>query len=132
MYVAITRAKNKLYLTLSQSRMTYGQPTYNLPSRFLDEIPESLIKKINAPIDNGNPIRATYRTNSSSSFKTSSKQTSTNQYEIKIGSMVKHDKFGGGTVIGYEGNENDLRIEIKFQNHGIKMLAMEYAKLTKM
>ena len=37
----------------------------------------------------------------------------------------------GGTVIGYEGNENDLRIEIKFQNHGIKMLAMEYAKLTK-
>ena len=87
--------------------------------------------KINAPIDNGNPIRATYRTNSSSSFKTSSKQTSTNQYEIKIGSMVKHDKFGGGTVIGYEGNENDLRIEIKFQNHGIKMLAMEYAKLTK-
>jgi DNA helicase-2/ATP-dependent DNA helicase PcrA len=131
MYVAITRAKNKLYLTLSQSRMTYGQPTYNLPSRFLDEIPESLIKKINAPIDNCNPIRATYRTNSSSSFKTSSKQTSTNQYEIKIGSMVKHDKFGGGTVIGYEGNENDLRIEIKFQNHGIKMLAMEYAKLTK-
>jgi DNA helicase-2/ATP-dependent DNA helicase PcrA len=45
--------------------------------------------------------------------------------------MVNHDKFGGGTVIGYEGNENDLRIEIKFQNHGIKMLAMEYAKLTK-
>ena len=56
MYVAITRAKNKLYLTLSQSRMTYGQPTYNLPSRFLDEIPESLIKKINVPINNSNPI----------------------------------------------------------------------------
>ena len=58
MYVAITRAKNKLYLTLSQSRMTYGQPTYNLPSRFLDEIPESLIKKINVPINNSNPIGA--------------------------------------------------------------------------
>ena len=131
MYVAITRAKNKLYLTLSQSRMTYGQPTYNLPSRFLDEIPESLIKKINVPINNSNSIGTSYHNNSASSFKKSSKQVSNNQYEIKIGSMVKHDKFGGGTVIGYEGNENDLRIEIKFQNHGIKMLAMEYAKLTK-
>ncbi len=46
MYVAITRAKEKLYLTLSQSRMTYGQPTYNIPSRFLDEIPAALIKKL--------------------------------------------------------------------------------------
>ena len=131
MYVAITRAKNKLYLTLSQSRMTYGQPTYNLPSRFLDEIPESLIKKINVPINNSNSIGSSYRNNSANSFKKPSKQISNNQYEIKIGSMVKHDKFGGGMVIGYEGNENDLRIEIKFQNHGIKMLAMEYAKLTK-
>lgn len=131
MYVAITRAKNKLYLTLSQSRMTYGQPTYNLPSRFLDEIPESLTKKINMPINNSNPIGSSYRNNSANSFKKPSKQISNNQYEIKIGSTVKHDKFGGGTVIGYEGNENDLRIEIKFQNHGIKMLAMEYAKLTK-
>jgi DNA helicase-2/ATP-dependent DNA helicase PcrA len=131
MYVAITRAKNKLYLTLSQSRMTYGQPTYNLPSRFLDEIPESLIKKINVPVNNSNPIGSSYLNNSTNSFKKPSKQISNNQYEIKIGSMVKHDKFGGGTVIGYEGNENDLRIEIKFQNHGIKMLAMEYAKLTK-
>ena len=69
MYVAITRAKNKLYLTLSQSRMTYGQPTYNLPSRFLDEIPESLIKKINVPINNSNPIGASYHNNSAKSFK---------------------------------------------------------------
>jgi DNA helicase-2/ATP-dependent DNA helicase PcrA len=95
MYVAITRAKNKLYLTLSQSRMTYGQPTYNLPSRFLDEIPESLTKKINMPINNSNPIGSSYSNNSANSFKKPSKQISNNQYEIKIGSMVKHDKFGG-------------------------------------
>ena len=53
------------------------------------------------------------------------------QYKIKIGSMVRHDKFGSGIVTGYEGNENDLRIQIKFSDHGIKWLAMEYAKLTK-
>ncbi len=45
--------------------------------------------------------------------------------------MVRHDKFGSGMVTGYEGNENDLRIQIKFRGHGIKWLAMEYAKLTK-
>jgi len=130
MYVAITRAKDKLYLTLSQSRMTYGQPTYNLPSRFLDEIPEALIKKINVP-NNFSAKGESHFSNGINSFSTKNKQTSNNQYDIKIGAMVKHDKFGSGMVTGYEGNENDLRIQIKFKAHGVKWLAMEYAKLTK-
>ena len=130
MYVAITRAKEKLYLTLSQSRMTYGQPTYNIPSRFLDEIPEALIKKINVPNDaaRSNP---SFGSGSINSFNPKTNPSSSNQYKIKIGSMVRHDKFGSGIVTGYEGNENDLRIQIKFSDHGVKWLAMEYAKLTK-
>jgi len=131
MYVAITRAKNKLFLTLSQSRMTYGQPTYNLPSRFLDEIPEALIKKINVPINKTNSVGATYHSTQLNSLNSKNKQASNNQYEIKIGAIVKHNKFGSGMVTGYEGNENDLRIQIKFKNHGMKWLAMEYAKLSK-
>jgi len=131
MYVAITRAKNKLFLTLSQSRMTYGQPTYNLPSRFLDEIPEALIKKINVPINKTNSVGATYHSAQLNSLNSKNKQASNNQYEIKIGAIVKHNKFGSGMVTGYEGNENDLRIQIKFKNHGMKWLAMEYAKLSK-
>jgi len=130
MYVAITRAKEKLYLTLSQSRMTYGQPTYNIPSRFLDEIPEELIKKINVPND-ALRDKASFSSGSINSFNPKTNPSSNNQYKIKIGSMVTHDKFGSGMVTGYEGNENDLRIQIKFSDHGIKWLAMEYAKLTK-
>ncbi|MDC0423428.1 UvrD-helicase domain-containing protein [Methylophilaceae bacterium] len=119
MYVAVTRARSKLYLSLAQSRMTYGQPRYNLPSRFLDEIPEELIKRINFSKDKEllykKPHIAPY---------------SESKHVWKIGTMVSHQKFGQGMVTGYEGNENDLRIQIKFSDHGIKWLAMEYAKLS--
>lgn len=117
MYVAVTRARKKLYLTLAQSRMTYGQIMYNMPSRFLDEIPENLIKRINAP--------------KKDNFHSSPKITSHSEskHSWKIGAMVKHAKFGIGIVTGYEGNDNDLRIQINFQDEGIKWLAMEYAKL---
>ena len=119
MYVAVTRAKNKLYLTLAQSRMLHGQTRYNIPSRFLDEIPDQLLKRLNS-IDKQNII--------SSPIKTA--PYSESKHKIKIGSTVTHPKFGQGIVTGYEGNENDLRIQIRFSEHGVKWLAMEFAKLT--
>ena len=117
MYVAVTRARKKLFLTLAQSRMTYGQTMFNMPSRFLDEIPENLIKRINAP----------KKEKFISHQKTSSHSASTHTW--KIGATVEHAKFGLGIVTGYEGNDNDLRIQINFQKQGVKWLAMEYAKL---
>ena len=54
---------------------------------------------------------------------------SESKHKIKIGSTVTHPKFEQGVVIGYEGNDDDLRIQIKFESHGIKWLAMEYAKI---
>ena len=120
MYVAVTRAKMKLYLTLAQSRMLHGQTRYNLPSRFLDEIPDELIKAIN--------------TTKKIDLIPSPRKTQTNylsdKYTWKIGSSIQHPKFGQGIVTGYEGHEDDLRIQIKFANHGTKWLAMEYAKLS--
>src|SRR6056300_1034264 len=120
MYVAVTRAKMKLYLTLAQSRMLHGQTRYNLPSRFLDEIPDELIKAIN--------------TTKKIDLIPSPRKTQTNylsdKYTWKIGSSIQHPKFGQGIVTGYEGHEDDLRIQIKFANHGTKLLAMEYAKLS--
>jgi len=119
MYVAVTRARNKLYLSLAQSRMTYGQPRYNLPSRFLDEIPEELIKRLNSSKDKD----LLYKAPQIAAYSES-------RHVWKVGTMVSHQKFGQGMITGYEGNENDLRIQIKFSDHGIKWLAMEYAKLT--
>jgi len=118
MYVAVTRAKNKLYLTLAQSRMLHGQTRYNIPSRFLDEIPDELVKRLNS-MKKQDII--------SSAIKKAPRSES--KHEIKIGSTVTHPKFGQGVVTGYEGNEDDLRIQIKFSTHGVKWLAMEFAKL---
>ena len=119
MYVAVTRAKNKLYLTLAQSRMLHGQTRYNIPSRFLDEIPDQLVKRLNS-MKKQDII--------SSVIKKAPRSES--KHEIKCGVEVTHPKFGQGIVIGYEGNEDDLRIQIKFSTHGVKWLAMEFAKLT--
>jgi DNA helicase-2/ATP-dependent DNA helicase PcrA len=53
MYVALTRARRRLYLSLAQSRMLHGQTRYNIPSRFLEEIPEALILRLNSRRDTG-------------------------------------------------------------------------------
>ena len=140
MYVAVTRAKEKLYLTLAQSRMLHGQTRYNLPSRFLDEVPNELLKKMNV-IRKDNmlldevPNELLKKMNVIKKDNSIYRQPkiapySESKHVIKIGASVNHVKFGSGTVIGYEGNDDDLRIQIKFNSHGIKWLAMEYAKLT--
>ena len=54
-----------------------------------------------------------------------------NQYPFKIGSSVRHAKFGEGVVVTYEGSGENLVIKINFGNNGLKTLAMEYAKLEK-
>jgi DNA helicase-2/ATP-dependent DNA helicase PcrA len=125
MYVAVTRARENLYLTHAQSRMLHGQTQYNISSRFLDEIPNELVKLIN--ISNKKimqPIRERVS-------KENNLFGSSSDYPYKIGSLVEHAKFGIGVVISYEGSSNDLRAQINFKENGIKWLALEFAKLQK-
>ncbi len=119
MYVAVTRARQRLYLSHAQSRMLHGQVRYGIPSRFLDEIPEELLKRLNT--------KPTAKAYASLSVQTSS----TNAYPYKIGQSVRHAKFGEGVVVSYEGNADNLVIKINFGHEGLKTLAMEYARLEK-
>ena len=119
MYVAVTRARRRLYLSHAQNRMLHGQVRYGIASRFLDEIPDVLLKRINTK-----PIVKTY----ASSNVQPSAQTG---YPFKIGQGVRHAKFGEGVVVSYEGNADSLVIKINFGREGLKSLAMEYAKLEK-
>ena len=124
MYVAVTRARENLYLTYAQSRLMYGQTQYNLSSRFLDEIPENLIKKVNV-IENPQIKQINQPKQVTQSFSHS-------EYPFKIGSQVLHKKFGNGVVLSYEGSSNDLRVQVQFANAGTKWLALEFAKLEKL
>lgn len=130
MYVAVTRARKRLYLSHAQSRMLHGQVRYNIPSRFLDEIPEEFLKHLNAkPV--AKPSMG-YDYNAMPNVM--SKHQSAEQKSampLKIGQNVLHSKFGQGVVVSYEGNANDLRVQVNFGREGLKWLALEYAKLEK-
>jgi len=122
MYVAVTRARQRLYLTHAQSRMLHGQVRYGIPSRFLDEIPDKLIKRLNSK-----PTPKNYATGGQ--YQTTSTNSTSSQYPYKIGQSVRHAKFGDGVVVSYEGNASDLSIKINFGREGLKTLMLEYAKL---
>jgi DNA helicase-2/ATP-dependent DNA helicase PcrA len=134
MYVAITRARRRLYLSLAQSRMLHGQFRYGLASRFLNEIPENLLKRINpAP----KPYYAQHPQGTSNSWNTQSEPVKSSAYERSmndspwhIGQNVAHAKFGSGVIVNCEGVGADARVQVKFRNAGVKWLALEYAKLT--
>lgn len=128
MYVAVTRARQRLYLSYAQSRMLHGKVRYGIASRFLDEIPEELIKRLNSkPTAKSNA----YQYNELPHVMTGHKsQEQKNAMPWKVGQSVAHAKFGNGVIVSYEGGANDMRVQVNFSNTGLKWLALEFAKLT--
>ncbi len=128
MYVAVTRARQRLYLSHAQSRMLHGQVRYGIPSRFLDEIPEGLLKRLNSkPVSKSGSGRDYSELPAMMSKQQSNHQKSAMPW--KIGQQVAHAKFGNGVIVSYEGNANDMRVQINFGREGLKWLALEFAKL---
>ena len=120
-YVAITRARRRLYLTHAQSRMLHGQVRYNVPSRFYDEIPAALVRWL-SPRRDESPVRAP-------TAETSRYEARSDRPGWRIGQSVKHAKFGLGIIIDAEGRGTDARVQVNFRDAGVKWLAIEYAKL---
>ena len=148
MYVAITRARKRLYLSHSQSRMLHGRTTFNLPSRFIDELPESALKWISAKGGFGSfapksGAASAWQTGTKGQFGAYSPkgpeifanpvvpvQKSAPAHGITKGKTVFHTKFGEGKVLAVEGTGDDARAHINFPRHGAKWLALAIAKLT--
>lgn len=132
-YVGMTRAMKKLYLTYAEIRRVHGQEHHHSPSRFLKEIPENLLETIrtthyHAPITRSS--YSNYQVSASQPKKTKIYPTTTPSFEgFQIGQHVKHAKFGEGTIINYEGQGENARIQIRFKRDGIKWLASAFAKL---
>jgi DNA helicase II / ATP-dependent DNA helicase PcrA len=127
MYVALTRARRRLYLSLAQSRMLHGQTRYNVPSRFFNEMPEALLRRINA--------RPRYQNSgSNSTAATTSPHASPFAPDAsipwRIGQSVMHAKFGAGVIVSAEGRGAEARVQVNFRSEGLKWLMLEYAKLS--
>ncbi len=121
-YVAITRARRRLYLTHAQSRMLHGQLRYNVASRFLDELPAALVRWLS-------PQRADTPPAREPAFGAARYDALADRPGWRIGQSVKHAKFGLGIIIDAEGRGTDARVQVNFRNAGVKWLALEYAKL---
>lgn len=136
MYVAITRARDRLYLSFSQQRMLHGQTRYNIRSRFLEEVPEDLLKWLTPQRKSygfgefGSFSRASNAPNAAppSSFGSSGPRNSLGG--LRIGQSVVHARFGQGVIVSAEGSGNDARVQVNFGREGMKWLALSVAKLT--
>jgi DNA helicase-2/ATP-dependent DNA helicase PcrA len=138
MYVAVTRARQRLYLSFTQSRMLHGQVRYNLRSRFLEEIPEGLTKWLTPPNPRrsfvSEPSARYYNPGASkpamASMPPAPPMKSRDLGGLRIGQNVQHARFGDGVIIAAEGSGNDARVHVKFAEAGSKWLMLAVAKLT--
>jgi len=129
-YVAITRARNRLYLSHAQTRMLHGQTRYNLASRFLEEVPQQLMKWLTPRFSRRKafaPFAPDFsRTNQPFPLK---KEASREVGGFRIGQNVVHPKFGSGVIVDAEGQGTDARVQVNFGSQGVKWLAVAVAKL---
>ena len=124
-YVAITRARHRLYLSHAQTRMLHGQTRYNIPSRFLEEIPQELMKWLTPRFSRQKPFTPDF----SRQTRTTLPRPARDVGGFRIGQNVMHPKFGPGVIIDAEGHGNDARVQVNFGNLGVKWLAVAVAKL---
>lgn len=154
-YVGITRAKKKLYLISSQQRMLYGQTSRNMPSRFLREIPSSVIDDQSVVARRSTGFTSAHSGFSSgarggSSYTSSSKIGSARQssnsahkfgqagnaaqksnVDYNVGDTVSHKSFGMGTILTITPMGGDMLLEVAFDKAGTKKMMANYARLEK-
>ena len=130
MYVAITRARQRLYLSFSQTRMLHGQTRFNLKSRFFDELPEEALKWLSPKIQHHWYANQQQK---ASWVDVPSRPSERPQIDSgwRIGQSVHHQKFGEGVIVNIEGGPGSARASINFGRHGMKLLDLTIAKLEK-
>ncbi|HTN94074.1 MAG TPA: UvrD-helicase domain-containing protein [Gallionella sp.] len=134
MYVAITRARRRLYLSFAQSRMLHGQVNYGMASSFLRELPDNLLHWLTPKVAHHNRFSvagySTPLTPGPSPASGSRERVSAGEGLWRSGQAVFHSKFGEGMIVDLEGSGADARVQVNFRKAGVKWLALEYAKLT--
>ncbi|MFD3378710.1 MULTISPECIES: DNA helicase PcrA [unclassified Streptomyces] len=144
-YVGITRARERLYLTRSSMRSAWGQPSYNPPSRFLEEIPETHLewKRTGSlgPVASGpasgvaaslSSSRSRSAASGASGFATRRGATDKPVVSLAVGDRVTHDQFGLGTVVGVKGTGANAEATVDFGEEKPKRLLLRYAPVEKL
>ncbi|MBB3105204.1 DNA helicase II [Azomonas macrocytogenes] len=120
-YVGITRAMQRLIVTYAETRRLYGGETYNKVSRFVREIPPSLLQEVRLSNTVGRP----YCAPQTSIFSGAGVPDT----PFRLGQRVRHALFGDGTILNFEGAGAHARVQVNFESEGSKWLMLSYAKL---
>jgi DNA helicase II / ATP-dependent DNA helicase PcrA len=121
-YVGITRARERLVVTHAESRRMHGTEMLARPSRFLGEIPPSLIDEVRPRVQVSRPLYAGRFAEPPPSLK--------EDLPVRLGQRVSHPSFGEGVVVSAEGSGAHTRLQVNFENAGSKWLVAAYANLT--
>ena len=138
-YVCITRAEQRLILTGAARRRVFGEYQSTEPSRFLAEIPEALVQRVEAAprgtpsAETRNPYarRGAGRARVSDGGTYAYEDEDQSAGDIRLGVRVRHEQFGVGTVVGLEEHGDDYKVTVRFASVGTKKLLASYAKLQK-
>ena len=120
-YVGATRAMRQLYITYAEQRRLYGVDTYGQPSRFISELPPELVEEIRPRLQVSRPVFV----------RRSSSLDEPPAANMRMGSRVRHSKFGDGVVLNFEGNGPHARVQVNFERQGTKWLMLSYANLVR-
>ena len=132
MYVAITRARKRLYISMAQQRQLYGITQTSVVSRFIDEIPDELLHHLSPPKSPIGSLKNQLPRVSSRQPETPSSQISRDYHGYMLGENVRHAKFGTGVIIDAINKGESARLTINFGANGIKELDTAFAKLEKL
>ena len=144
-YVGITRAMQDLTLTHAKKRMTHGETHYNRPSRFLNELPEELLKKEKREEPKEQEPKPRVQTSfmqAKSIFQTKAYDSvfdlkkgmpaKAGSLDYAVGDTVRHIKFGVGIVEKIEDGGRDYEVTVNFEKCGVKKMFAAFAKLKKL
>jgi DNA helicase-2/ATP-dependent DNA helicase PcrA len=120
-YVGTTRAMRQLYVTYAEQRRLHGIDTFGQPSRFIAELPSELIEEVRPRLQISRPVRLGTRP--------LAEEAPSAAGAMRLGSRVRHAKFGDGVVLSVEGNGPHSRIQVNFERQGTKWLMLSYANL---
>ena len=121
-YVGITRAEQRLYLTRAWSRNLFGATHYNPPSRFLQEIPDELVRAIEEESIGGGSVVTPTRPSAPGAANLG----------LKVGDDVAHDRFGEGVITDIEGRGDKAEAVVQFRDAGERRLLLAWAPLRKL
>jgi DNA helicase-2/ATP-dependent DNA helicase PcrA len=116
-YVGMTRAMKQLFLTYAEQRRLHGMDSYCAPSRFIKETPEDLIEEIRPRVQVARPVAV-------GRFRVEEPAIA----GVRLGSRVRHGKFGEGVILNVEGNGAHARVQVNFETQGTKWLMVQYVE----